>query len=132
MTVPNLMMTYEPGNDSSLTFYTDAPLNIQGELKIHQERFLPHWYYNTSDNLQVQVIGSQAYYQSPVMIWTYRLKKVPFFIYVISSDEVLQQISSNFLKERLVPILVTPTVLFFISCLLSWYVLTRIVNKLAR
>lgn len=66
------------------------------------------------------------------MIWTQQLKKVPFFIYVISSDEVLQQISSNFLKERLVPILVTPTVLFFISCLLSWYILTRIVNKLAR
>jgi len=66
------------------------------------------------------------------MIWTYQQKKVPFFMFIIGSDQVLENIQSDFSQDHLLPIILAPSMLFLASCLLSWFVLSLIVNKLER
>jgi hypothetical protein len=131
--IPNKALSYSPNSNSTLTFYTNTPLFNESSLeKVKATEFPPYWYQNTTGAMQIGVLGTFTYYQCPIMIWTSQLTKVPFFVYIIGSDEVLENIRYDFTGNHLLPVLLAPTILFLVSCLLSWFVLNLIVNKLMR
>jgi len=82
--------------------------------------------------MQLEVVGTFTYYQSPIIIWTYQQQQIPLFMYIIGADEVLEDIQNNFTINNLLPIVLAPSLLFLASCLLSWFVLSMMVNKLER
>lgn len=80
--------------------------------------------------MQIVFVNTLAVYQTPIMIYDYHIQKIAFSTYMITSDEVLQNIHSNFSAEHLVPIVLTPGILFLVSCFVSWLLLSRVVGRL--
>lgn len=86
--IPNRVLSFYPSN-SSIKFYTNTSLVPPTyEYQIEISGFQPFWYQNTSGNMQLVMMGTLTYYQSPIMIWTYQ-SKIALFMYIIGSDEVL-------------------------------------------
>lgn len=131
--IPYKVFSFEPNSNTSVNFYTNTPLLTEQQLQQAKlTGFMPYWYQNTTGLLQIAILGTFTFYQQPIMIWTWQHKKVALFMYIIGSDQLVENIQSDFYRDHLMPIILAPSMLFLASCLMSWFILNLIVNRMER